>query len=99
MAGINVKQFQVFKIGTDILKMADWNLKISKDKAMSLNMLVSLFDSQMFELIRQILEERGEYIPKKDYTQYVISVVNDGKGKNKKDRGRVGHRCKGYVSI
>ena len=35
MAGINVKQFQVFKIGTDILKMADWNLKISKDKAMS----------------------------------------------------------------
>ena len=32
MAGINVKQFQVFKIGTDILKMSDWDLKISKDK-------------------------------------------------------------------
>lgn len=85
MAGINVKQFQVFKIGTDILKMSNWNLSISKDKAMSLNMLVSLFDSQMFELIKQILKERGEKIPKKDYTRYVISVVNDGKGKNKKD--------------
>jgi hypothetical protein len=85
MAGINVKQFQVFKIGTDILKMSNWNLSISKDKAMSLNMLVSLFDSQMFELIRQILDERKINIPKKDYTKYVISVVNDGKGKNKKD--------------
>lgn len=85
MAGINVKQFQVFKIGTDILKMSNWDLRISKDKAMSLNMLISLFDSQMFELIKQILEERGERIPKKDYTRYVISVVNDGKGKNKKD--------------
>lgn len=85
MAGINVKQFQVFKIGTDILKMSNWDLQISKDKAMSLNMLVSLFDSQMFELIRQILEERNLKIPKKDYTRYVISVVNDGKGKNKKD--------------
>lgn len=85
MAGINVRQFQVFKIGTDILKMSNWDLNISKDKAMSLNMLVSLFDSQMFELIRQILEERNLNIPKKDYTRYVISVVNDGKGKNKKD--------------
>ena len=85
MAGINVRQFQVFKIGTDILKMSNWDLHISKDKAMSLNMLVSLFDSQMFELIRQILEERNLNIPKKDYTRYVISVVNDGKGKNKKD--------------
>ncbi len=85
MAGINVQQFQVFKIGTDILKMSNWNLSISKDKAMSLNLLVSLFDSQMFELIAKILEERGEKIPKKDYTKYVISVVNDGKGKNKKD--------------
>ena len=85
MAGINVKQFQVFKIGTDILKMSNWDLHISKDKAMSLNMLVSLFDSQMFELIRQILAERNINIPKKDYTKYVISIVNDGKGKNKKD--------------
>ena len=89
MAGINVKQFEVFKIGTDILKMANWNLTISKDKAMSLNMLVSLFDSQMFDLIQQILRERKIKVPHKDYTKYVMSVVNDGKNKTKKDFKRV----------
>lgn len=85
MAGINVKQFEVFKIGTDILKMSDWDLTISKDKAVSLNMLVSLFDSQMFDLIQQILKERNLQVPRKDYTKYVISVVNDGKSRSKKD--------------
>ena len=85
MAGINVKQFEVFKIGTDILKMSNWNLTISKDKAISLNMLVSLFDSQMFDLIQQILKERNIKVPYRDYTKYVISIVNDGKNKTKKD--------------
>lgn len=85
MAGINVEQFEVFKIGTDILKMANWDLTISKDKAVSLNMLVSLFDSQMFDLIQQILRERGMKVPRKDYTRYIMSVVNDGKSKAKKD--------------
>lgn len=85
MAGIKANQFEIFKIGTDMLKMNDWDLKISKDKAMSLNLLVSLFDSQMFDLIRQILEERGINPPKKDYTRYVMSVVNDGKKRCRKD--------------
>ena len=85
MAGIKANQFEVFKIGTDMLKMNDWDLKLSKDKAMSLNLLVSLFDSQMFDLIRQILEERGIKPPKKDYTRYVMSVVNDGKKRCRKD--------------
>ena len=85
MAGIKVDQFEVFKIGTDIIKMSDWDLTISKDKAMSLNMLVSLFDSQMFELIKQILTERNIKPPKKDYTKYVLSLVNDGKSRSKKD--------------
>ena len=53
MAGIRAKQFEIFKIGTDMLKMNNWDLRISKDKAMSLNLLVSLFDSQMFDLINQ----------------------------------------------
>jgi len=85
MAGIRAKQFEVFKIGTDMLKMNDWDLTLSKDKAMSLNLLVSLFDSQMFDLINQILTERGIRPPKKDYTRYVISVVNDGKKRCKRD--------------
>lgn len=85
MAGINVEQFDVYKIGTDILKMSNWDLQITKDKAMSLNMLVSLFDSQMFDLIRQILKERNMPIPNKDYTKYVFSLVNDGKNKSSKD--------------
>ena len=70
MAGIRAKQFEVFKIGTDMLMMNNWDLQISKDKAMSLNLLVSLFDSQMFDLINQILKERGINPPKKDYTRY-----------------------------
>ena len=85
MAGIKAKQFEVFKIGTDMLKMNNWDLTISKDKAMSLNLLVSLFDSQMFDLINQILKERGIKPPKRDYTRYVMSVVNDGKKRCKKD--------------
>lgn len=85
MAGIKADQFEVFKIGTDILEMSNWDLTISKDKAMSLNMLVSLFDSQMFDLIRQILIERGIKPPKRDYTRYVMSVVNDGKKRKTKD--------------
>lgn len=85
MAGINVEQFDVYKIGTDILKMSNWDLQITKDKAMSLNMLVSLFDSQMFDLIRKILKERNMPIPNKDYTKYVFSLVNDGKNKSSKD--------------
>lgn len=85
MAGIRAKQFEVFKIGTDMLKMNDWDLTLSKDKAMSLNLLVSLFDSQMFDLINQILTERGIRPPKKDYTRYVMSVVNDGKKRCRKD--------------
>ena len=85
MAGIRAKQFEVFKIGTDMLKMNDWDLTLSKDKAMSLNLLVSLFDSQMFDLINQILTERGIRPPKKDYTRYVMSVVNDGKKRCKRD--------------
>ncbi len=85
MAGIKADQFEVFKIGTDILEMSNWDLTISKDKAMSLNMLVSLFDSQMFDLIRQILIERGIRPPKRDYTRYVMSVVNDGKKRKTKD--------------
>ena len=85
MAGIKADQFEIFKIGTDILEMSNWDLTISKDKAMSLNMLVSLFDSQMFDLIRQILIERGIKPPKRDYTRYVMSVVNDGKKRKTKD--------------
>ena len=85
MAGIKVDQFEVFKIGTDILEMADWDLTISKDKAMSLNMLVSLFDSQMFDLIKQILKEKNVKPPKRDYTRYVLSLVNDGKKRCTKD--------------
>ena len=77
MAGINVRQFQVFKIGTDILKMSNWDLRISKDKAMSLNLLVSLFDSQMFDLINQILTERGIKPPKRKVTNEIYYVQNE----------------------
>ena len=40
MAGINVKQFEVFKIGTDILKMSDWDLTISKEKAKKIGTVI-----------------------------------------------------------
>ena len=78
MAGIRAKQFEVFKIGTDMLKMNDWDLTLSKDKAMSLNLLVSLFDSQMFDSSSKGQEfciKFGVFICRNFYTSDTITSL------------------------
>lgn len=65
-----------------------WVFNIEKEEADALGELVSLFDSQMFRLIRLILKERCEKDNSKfnekeiDYTKYVFSLIVGENGKD-----------------
>lgn len=102
MAGIKVSQHKIFKIDTNFLKLNNWNVEINEDDAMKQGYLVSLFDSQFFRIIKNILKEKNidfkEIIDNKtgivkdniDWTKYVCSIVFS----NKKDFETA---CKGLV--
>ena len=62
MAGINVPQYDIFKIGTKKLKYHKWDLTITKKEAFQRNEIVSLFESQEFRLIAQILQRETKEI-------------------------------------
>ena len=51
MAGINVPQYEIFKIGTDKLKYSKWNLNIDKKEAFKYQESVSLFEGQQFRIM------------------------------------------------
>lgn len=72
-------QRKVFKISTTRLRNANWDLELSYEKAVQLDEVIFLFDSQMFRLIEQI---RGGSI---DSLKEVVSVEIQ----NKKDFNRV----------
>lgn len=74
MAGIQVPQYDIFKIGTNKLKYHKWDLKISKDEAFRAQEIVSLFEAQEFRLIAQILNEDIKDI---DFTKYILMIVVD----------------------
>lgn len=74
MAGIQVSQYDIFKIGTNKLKYHKWDLKISKDEAFRAQEIVSLFEAQEFRLIAQILNKDIKDI---DFTKYIMMVVID----------------------
>lgn len=74
MAGINVPQYDIFKIGTTELKHSKWNFNITKEQGFRRNQIVSLFESQMFRLIARILNED---ISKIDFSKYIMIVVID----------------------
>ena len=94
MAGINVPQYDIFKIGTKKLKYHKWDLTITKKEAFQRNEIVSLFESQEFRLIAQILQRDTKEI---DYTEYIMTVVIDSPGDfNKALRGS-GIRVNGHV--
>ena len=57
MAGINVPQYEIFKLGTKKLKYNNWNLNISKRDAFPLNETIDLFEAQEFRLIAKILNK------------------------------------------
>jgi hypothetical protein len=95
MAGIKVEQYKIFKIESIRFRNSDWNLTISKKRAMELNEIVSLFDSQLFELIRNILIDNGleDSVNNIDYTKYLMSLVIS-KDNTKNDFYRA---CDGFV--
>ena len=69
MAGINVPQYDIFKINTKKLRYYDWDLKISKRDAFLCGEIVSLFEAQEFRLISQILNKPINEI---DFSQYIF---------------------------
>lgn len=72
MAGINVPQYNIFKIGTKKLKYSDWDLTITEDEAYSHNEIVALFEGQEFRIIAKILDQE---ISKINFKEYIISVL------------------------
>lgn len=69
MAGINVPQYDIFKINTKKLRYYNWDLKISKRDAFLCGEIVSLFEGQEFRLISQIL---GKPINEIDFSRYIF---------------------------
>lgn len=69
MAGINVPQYDIFKINTKKLRYYNWDLKISKRDAFLCGEMVSLFEGQEFRLISQILDRPINEI---DFSQYIF---------------------------
>jgi hypothetical protein len=95
--GIKFEQFDIFKINLTWLEQSDWDLKISRKEALSKKALVSLFDSQMFQHIRDILTDRNIKLPKTDYSQYVLSLVNDTKSKTRFKNATKGFKVNGIT--
>lgn len=69
MAGINVPQYDIFKINTAKLGYYNWDLTISKHEAFLCGEIVSLFEGQEFRLISLILDSPIESI---DFSNYIL---------------------------
>lgn len=86
MAGINVPQYEIFKINTAKLKYYNWNLTISKHEAFLCGEIVALFEAQEFRLIAQILEESIDAIDFSNYI-FIAEVANKSDFKRITSRG------------
>ena len=76
MAGINVPQYDIFKIETRQLKYGGWSLDITKEEAYEAGSLVALFESEMFRLVAEILGRPPGEI---DFSEHVASIVVSNK--------------------
>lgn len=77
MAGISVPQYEIFKIGTNKLKYANWDLSITKKEAFKYQELVSLFEAQEFRIMaKKILNKNIREI---DFSEIFMQVVIDRK--------------------
>ena len=76
MAGINVPQYKVYKIGTTDLayKENNWYYTIDESEALKREQLVCLFESQLFRIIAKILNKDITAI---DFIDYILIVVID----------------------
>ena len=77
MAGINVPQYKIFKIGTDKLKYSDWDLTITEQEAFQCNEVVRLFQGQDFRLIAKIIGKDINTMGLEDFMDYICAIVID----------------------
>ena len=92
MAGINVPQYEIFKIGTDKLKYSKWNLNIDKKEAFKYQESVSLFEGQQFRIMAKKIMKKAKW--KCDFSKLFMQVVIDQKtdfarATNRKGRTRM----------
>lgn len=82
MSGINVSQYDVFKIGTSKLKYHNWKLdNYTIDEARQCNEIISLFEGEEFRLIGKIKQQNLKDI---DFSKEILMVVIDSPGDFKK---------------
>lgn len=77
------KQRLIYKINTDRLKRAKWNMSLNIDTARKLDEVIALADSQMFRFIEDMTSDYDQF--KKD----VIAVVSNNKTEFRR-------ACKGF---
>ena len=94
MAGINVPQYDIYKIGTKQLKYYNWDLQITKRNAFLTNKIVSLFEAQEFRLIADILNTDISQI---EFDRYLLIVVVDSPGDFKKVLRKDGIKVNGVT--
>lgn len=73
MAGMNIPQYEIFKIGTDKLRYSDWALQITKTEAFQLQELVSLFEAQEFRIMANKILKKD--IREIDFSKIFLQVV------------------------
>lgn len=76
MAGIQVPQYEVFKIETSRMSHSNWDYTVTVREAREQNTYVALFESQLFRMIADIL---GEDISTIKFRDYVLMVVISNK--------------------
>ena len=94
MAGINVPQYEVFKIGTTKLKSSKWDLHITKKEAFKLGEIIPLFEAQEFRLISKILNKPINTI---DFKKYILSVIIDNKSDFQRATSKRGIKVNGIT--
>lgn len=73
MAGINVPQYDIYKLGTDKLKYYDWDFWTNKKEAYKNQELVSLFESQAFRIIANMIIKND--IKNIDFSKVFVQIV------------------------
>lgn len=88
MAGINVPQYEIFKLGTNKLKYSDWDIQLTKNDAFRYQELVSLFEAQEFRIMAdKILNKNIEEI---DFSEIFLQVVIEKKSDFARAAGKKG---------
>lgn len=79
MAGIKVPQHEIFKITTNHMELVNWDLNIDRETAMNQDEVISLFDSQCFRIMEDIIRTRNPKIKRINWFNYMVSLVISNK--------------------